>query len=133
MYAVGGRRWRPRLRSFRPDTGVRSLTVAALTVCPSCGSDLVQPLRWEQKTEAQVLVELRCPECSTWMQACHTPEEMEALDRRQNDAREAIVGAYEASVRENMNALVADLHEALERDLIGADDFRPPPVRRRAA
>jgi hypothetical protein len=85
----------------------------------------VQPLRWEQWTEAQVLVELRCPECSTWMQACHTPAEMEALDRRQSAAREAIVAAYESSVKESMSALAADLHEALARDLIGADDFRP--------
>lgn len=96
----------------------------ALDVCPSCGSDLVQPLRWEQKTEAQVLVELRCPECSTWMQACHTPAEMEDLDRRQSAARETIVTAYESSVKESMSALAADLHEALERDLISADDFR---------
>ena len=119
--------------SFRPGAGVRSLTVPCLNVCPSCGSGLVQPLRWEQKTEAQVLVELRCPECSTWMQACHTPAEMEDLDRRQTAARESIVSAYESSVRESMSTLAADLHEALERDLIGADDFRPPLVRRRAA
>jgi hypothetical protein len=100
--------------------------VLPVTACPSCGSDLVQPLRWEQKTEAQVLVEMRCPECSTWMQACHTPAEMEVLDRRQSAAREAILSAYELSVQESMSALAAHLHEALERDLIGADDFRPP-------
>ena len=108
--------------------------MASLTVCPSCGSDLVQPLRWERTSDAQVLVELRCPECSTWMQACHTPAEMKDLDRRQCAARDAIVSAYESTVRDSMNTLLADLHEALERDLIGADDFRPPPqVRRRAA
>ena len=72
--------------------------------------------------------ELRCPECSTWMQACHTPAEMELLDRRQSAAREAIVTAYESSVKESMSALAADLHEALARDLIGADDFRPRAV-----
>ena len=107
--------------------------MASLTVCPSCGSDLVQPLRWERTGGAQVLVELRCPECSTWMQACHSPAEMKDLDRRQCAARDVIVNAYEATVRESMSTLLADLHEALERDLIGADDFRPPAVRRRAA
>ena len=104
--------------------------MASLTVCPSCGSDLVQPLRWERTTDSQVLVELRCPECSTWMQACHTPSEMKDLDRRQCAARDIIVAAYEASVQASMSALLADLHEALERDLIGADDFRPPAARR---
>jgi hypothetical protein len=107
--------------------------VPPLNACPSCGSHLVQPLRWEQKTQAQVLVELRCPECSTWMQACHTPAEMEDLDRRQSAARQAIVTAYESTVTESMRALAADLHEALERDLISADDFRPPLVCRKAA
>ena len=67
------------------------------------------------------------------MQACHTPAEMKDLDRRQTAARDTIVSAYESSVRESMSALAADLHQALARDLIGADDFRPPPVRRRAA
>jgi uncharacterized Zn finger protein len=104
--------------------------VASLTVCPSCGSDLVQPLRWERTSDAQVLVELRCPECSTWMQACHSPAEMKDLDRHQCAARDVIVSAYEHSVRESMSALVDDLHEALERDLISADDFRPPVARR---
>lgn len=117
-----------------PSGGARTFAgVPSLHACPSCGSDLVQPLRWEQKSEAQVLVELRCPECGTWMQACHTPSEMQDLDRRQTAARAAIVSAYEASVHESMEALLADLHEALERDLISADDFRPPLVRRKAA
>ena len=98
--------------------------MASLTACPSCGSDLVQPLRWERTSDAQVLVELRCPECSTWMQACHTHAEMQDLDRRQCAARDTIVTAYESIVHESMSALLADLHEALERDLIGADDFR---------
>jgi hypothetical protein len=107
--------------------------VPSLDECPSCGSGLVQPLRWEQRTDAQVLVELRCPECSTWMQACHTPAEMEDLDRRQTAARDSIVTAYETSVQESMATLASDLHEALERDLISADDFRPAARPKKAA
>ncbi|HVL94595.1 MAG TPA: hypothetical protein VM266_01910 [Solirubrobacteraceae bacterium] len=96
-------------------------------VCPGCGSELVQPLRWQQRKGGELLVELRCPECGVVMQACHTPQEMEELDRRQTECRDQIVAAYERSVAESMEALAANLREALERDLVGPDDFAPRP------
>ena len=102
----------------------------ALQACPSCGSDLVQPLRWQQRKDGELLVELRCPECYVVMQACHTPQEMEELDRRQTASREQIVAAYERSVAESMEALARSLTAALERDLVGPDDFAPRPPRR---
>lgn len=77
-----------------------------------------------------MVVELRCPECSTWMSACHTPAEMADLDRRQAAAREVLVIAYEDSVQENMTALADRLREAFLQDLISADDFRLPSARR---
>src|SRR5215212_1344007 len=91
--------------------------VPALQVCPSCGSDLVQPLRWQQRRNGELLVELRCPECHVVTQACHSKQEMEELDRRQNAGRDLIVAAYEASVTESMECLAQNLREALERDL----------------
>src|SRR4051794_35595929 len=57
--------------------------VPALPTCPSCGSDLVQPLRTEKQKGGDLLVELRCPECFVVMQACHTVAEMADLDKRQ--------------------------------------------------
>ena len=101
--------------------------MTALQVCPGCGSDLVQPLRWQQRRNGELLVELRCPECHVVMQACHSPQEMEELDRRQSAGREQIVAAYEQSVSESMESLAANLREALERDLVGPDDFAPRP------
>jgi hypothetical protein len=92
----------------------------------------VQPLRWQQRKAGDVMVELRCPECFTVMQACHSAGEMEELDRRQSEWREQIVAAYERSVAENMEALAESLREGLERDLLGPDDFAPRP-RPRAA
>ena len=52
---------------------------------------------------------------------------MAELDRCQSEWREEIVAAYERSVTENMEALATCLGAALDRDLIGADDFAPPP------
>jgi hypothetical protein len=110
--------------SVRTEVYVRR--VPALSLCPSCGSDLVQPLRWQHQDDGEILVELRCPECLTWMQASHSPAEMEDLDRRQTAGREQILAAYERSVAENMEALAAHLHEAFARDLVGPDDFNLP-------
>ena len=102
----------------------------ALSACPSCDSPFLQPLRCEQKgDEEDVLVDLRCPECLTHLQAPYSRADMAELDRRQTAWREEIVAAYERSVTESMEALAACLVPALEGDLIGADDFAP----RRAA
>src|ERR687890_283728 len=97
----------------------------SLPTCPGCGSGLLQPLRWQQRTPEELMVELRCPECFVVMQACHSAQEMEELDRRQSASREEIVAAYERAVTENMEATATSLREALARDLVGADDFAP--------
>jgi hypothetical protein len=101
----------------------------ALSACPSCGSSLLQPLRCEAQGEDDVLVDMRCPECLTWLQAPYSRADMAELDRRQSEWRDEIVAAYERCVTESMEALAACLVPALDRDLIGADDFAPPPRR----
>jgi threonine synthase len=98
----------------------------APSACPSCGSRFLQPLRCEPKGEDEVLVELRCPECTTHLQAAFSRADIAELDRRQSAWRDEIVAAYERSVTESMEALAACLVPALDRDLIGADDFAVP-------
>jgi len=105
--------------------------VAKLTTCPSCASPYLQPMRCEVSGDA-VQVSLRCSDCMTWLEVPLTREEMEELDRDQAEWREEIVAAYERSVSENMEALAAVLGPALERDLLGADDFATPRPRRPA-
>jgi hypothetical protein len=100
-----------------------------MSLCPSCGSTLLQPLRSRPGSGGEMMVDLRCPECFTWMQECCSPGELAALDKRQAACRELLVDAYERSVTESMEALAACLATALALDLVGADDFAP----RRAA
>ena|ERR671910_1887568 len=104
-----------------------------LTVCPGCGSELLQPLRSRAVAAGEMMVELRCPECFAWMQECCSRRELAELDRHQAASRELLVDAYERSVSESMLALVACFAAALARDLVTADDFRPAAVRSRAA
>jgi hypothetical protein len=107
--------------------------MTALRDCPSCGSEFIQPLRWKERADGEVLVELRCPECLTVMEACHSQQDMQELDRHQTRSRDELRAAYERSVLESMSSLAARMHDALERDLIGPDDFAPPRRLRRAA
>src|SRR3954447_26946699 len=105
--------------------------MSSLSSCPACGSELVQPLRWQQQhSSADLLVDLRCPECFVVVQASHSAQEMKELDRRQAASREQIMAAYERAVTENMEAMSASLAEALARDLVGPDDFAPRSARR---
>ncbi len=102
--------------------------MATLTVCPSCGSALLQPLRSRASQGGEVMVDLRCPECNAWMQLSVGTEEAEALDRAQADGRRELVDAYHRTVIESMESLAFCLHIALDQDLVGADDFAPRRV-----
>jgi len=86
---------------------------------------LVQPLKWQAGDDGEIMVELRCPECQTWMQAPFTKAGVEALDRAQAAARQSIIDAYERVVAESMESLAICLGIALDLDLVGADDFAP--------
>ena len=76
-----------------------------------------------------MLVDLRCPDCFMWLQECCSRVALAELDKRQAAWREKLVVAYERSVAESMEALAVCFGQALELDLVGADDFAP----RRAA
>src|SRR3954454_4983993 len=97
--------------------------VAAMTICPGCGSNLLQPLRCEAKGSDVVLVELRCSECMTWLKAPHTRADMRELARSQAEPRGAIVSQYEHLVTESMEALAACFGPALALDLVSAYYF----------
>ena len=109
--------------------------MTVLTVCPSCGSALLQPLRSRAVDAEEMMVDLRCPECFAWMQECCTRGELAELDRHQAASRALVVDAYERSVTESMEALADCLAAAFARALVSADDFgvRPVALRSRAA
>jgi len=104
-----------------------------MSLCPSCGSTLLQPLRSRAGSGDEMMVDLRCPECFTWMQECCSRGELAELDKAQAASRALLVDAYEKSVTESMEALASCLGMALELDLLGADDFAPPTPRPRPA
>jgi hypothetical protein len=102
-----------------------------LDACPSCRSELIQPLRsWAQPDGMHV--EIRCPECFAWVEASCTRRELVELDRRQAASRQVLLHAYERCVAESMEALGECLGAAFALDLIDADDFARRPAAARA-
>ena len=73
-------------RRLLSDVARRFALVAAMTMCPRCGSTFLQPLRCEAKGSDVVVVELRCPDCMTWLKAPHTRADMRELDRRRRSS-----------------------------------------------
>jgi hypothetical protein len=102
--------------------------MAAMSACPACGSDLIQPLRTQAQPDGGMLVELRCPACFAWSQAPCTRRELAQLDRQQAAARQLLLDAYDRCVAESMEALGQCLGAALALDLIDADDFARRPA-----
>ena len=102
--------------------------VTVMSLCPGCGSALLQPLRSRPAGDDEMLVDLRCPECFMWMQECCSRFDLAELDKRHAAWRELLVDAYERSVAESMEALAVCFRQALELDLVGADDFAPRRV-----
>ena len=98
--------------------------MSSADACPCCASQLLQALPGRSLPGGDLDVGLRCPECETCFRARLSPQEAQALERRQGVAREAVTRAHDEVVRESMTALAATFGAALERDLLGADDFR---------
>lgn len=95
--------------------------------CPSCGSHLLQALRWTERPDGDVDVGLRCPECESCFRVRLSPQRMDALAARQGAARETILAAYERLAGEGQQALLANLEAALALEDLRARDLRPPP------
>jgi hypothetical protein len=96
-----------------------------LSQCPHCHSPYVQAVDWKALPDGRVSVALRCPECMAWMSGTFTWERARRLDRDLAEGRAELRAAYRRAVRRNMQDALGAFASALERDLIGADDFRP--------
>jgi hypothetical protein len=104
----------------RPETQVDT----GLDVCPECGSNLVQPTRWEQTaSRGHWRLWRRCPECEWRADGIHGENEIDAYDEALDDGTEAIACKLEELERERMSQLAEAFSTALAADLITADDF----------
>lgn len=100
------------------------------SACPACRSTLLHPQRLRPGRASPAIVDLRCAECGEWTHDSYSPVELVRLDEERVAGRRALVQAYEECVSESMAALADCLGVALQRDLVGPDDFARRPVSR---
>ena len=95
-----------------------------LHICPACGSVLVQPTAWEaQDDRSGWMVSRRCPECEWSGQSVHNETEIDAYDEQLDLGSQELADELRSLEHANMSQLAQSFIVALDRDLIGADDF----------
>jgi hypothetical protein len=106
------------------DPGHRTKRAQQLHICPECGSDLVQPTRWEQAGDrAHWRVWRRCPECEWFCQGVHDEDQIDAFDEQLDLGAHELADELRALEHANMAAMTEAFVAGLDADLIGADDF----------
>ena len=93
--------------------------------CPACRSTLLHPHRLRPGQSPTRTLDLRCAECSAWTLNACSAQDLARLDAEQHAGRRALVQAYERCVSESMESLGERLGVALQRGLVGPDDFAP--------
>lgn len=94
-----------------------------LHVCPSCESDLVYPVTWEERSGDAWSIERRCPNCEWSHTGEFEQDEVELFDDALNDGTEELLITLRNFARSNMEADVDRLIDAIHLDLIEPMDF----------
>ncbi len=96
----------------------------SLHICPDCGSDLVQPLFWEQQeNRCHWRLRRRCPECEWVSESVHNEIEIDAYDAQLDQGSHQLADELRALEEANMSAMAEAFLVALRNDLISAEDF----------
>ena len=92
-------------------------------LCPSCGSDLVYPVAWEERPEDMWHVARRCPDCEWRGAGEHHQYDIELFDDVLNDGTDDLLATLRGLTRTNMEEDVEALIRAIDDDQILPMDF----------
>ena len=107
-----------------PKGQTRTQKAPQLHLCPGCGSDLVQPVAWEQvASKDEWRLWRRCPECEWNGDDVHGESQIdeydEQLDFGTRELAEELRSLQLANMKEAVDRFIAALHS----DLILPEDF----------
>jgi hypothetical protein len=94
-----------------------------LHICPSCVSDLVQPLSWAETADARWRLTLECPNCGWTEHGTYERTQVERLEDRLDEGLADMISDLQRLTQANMAADVDRFIGALEADLILPEDF----------
>jgi hypothetical protein len=111
-----------------PDQGYRAPTRTArdeadLHVCISCGSTLVQPVKWSRAGSRAWRVLLRCPECDLYREDVVGQQAVYAFDRELDRGFAELIAQHDRLVRANLAEEAKRLAAALAADALLPEDF----------
>lgn len=102
----------------------RTKSTKGLHICPSCGSCLVQPTRWEQTDDRSCWrIWRRCPECEWSCEGVYGEQQIDDFDEQLDIGAHELTEELRALERANMTQMADAFVTALRADLIDADDF----------
>jgi hypothetical protein len=101
----------------------RSAATHSLHVCPSCSSELVQPVEWEPAGDDAWSVLLRCPECEIFQAGVFGQAELDAYDLELDRGEALLRVAYLQLSTENMAAEIDAFTRAIETGAVLPEDF----------
>ena len=91
--------------------------------CRVCRSESVHPVEWEPFGDTHWWIVLRCGACGDRGEGLVANAAAQRFDRDLDEAQDEMVRAADRLELEILSAQADSLAVALERDLIGADDF----------
>jgi hypothetical protein len=107
------------------EPGTNEAADRSLHICPQCDSKLVQPVCWEQEgSRRQWRVWRRCPECEWAVEAVHDVVAIDAFDEQLDLGSQELADELRALEHANMREMAESFIQAMNTDLITADDFR---------
>jgi transcription elongation factor Elf1 len=91
--------------------------------CLDCGSELVQPIEWQEAGPANWTVLLHCPNCDIYREGVFSQACVEAFDEVLDDGADALTRDYKRILRANLAGEIEVFVAALKADAILPEDF----------
>lgn len=95
----------------------------ALSCCPQCGQDRVQPVTWSEVGDTEWQVELRCPDCEQRREAIFGQDELDDFDVALDEGTRSVAADLDLLARANMADDIDRFTFALHAGHIHPEDF----------
>jgi hypothetical protein len=94
-----------------------------LHVCLDCGSELVQPVAWDEAGPESWSVLLHCPNCDVYREGVFSQVCVEAFDEVLDNGADALARDYKRLTRSNLMDEIERFTSALAADAVLPEDF----------
>jgi predicted RNA-binding Zn-ribbon protein involved in translation (DUF1610 family) len=94
-----------------------------LHTCPQCGSELVQPVAWDEQPHGHWYLELACPNCGWDASGIFDSAEVEVFEDNLDEGLRDMIEDLQRLAQSNLAGDFERFVRALDADLILPEDF----------